>query len=227
MPGSKPFWTRESAIAALREYAERLGQTPSRRHVNSVLRGDDVPSTDTYVRLFGSMGKAQLAAGLVPNRRGDSKTARWSHDEALNALRDLARRIGRTPSVSELRKVARRGEVPTRHVLKRLFGSHETAVRAAGLAPNHQGNNGWLLSHCRKKGHPMYGQNLVVYVRRAGKNGPIIRRYRLCKLCTQDKRRREATAAGKSYTPRIARRVDPVVAIRHSPREMARFWGVA
>ena len=55
-------WTRAQAIAHLRELGERRGRTPK--------LDDIVPHHMVMVRLFGSISRAQAAAGFVPRRQG-------------------------------------------------------------------------------------------------------------------------------------------------------------
>lgn len=60
----------EAALAALRALAARLGHTPTT---------DDIKAaglcTTTYVRQWGTLRRAQAAAGLVPNQLGGDRYA--------------------------------------------------------------------------------------------------------------------------------------------------------
>ena len=56
------MWTHAQAIAHLRELGVKHGRTP---------KLDDIaPHHMVMVRLFGSISKAQRAAGFVPRRQG-------------------------------------------------------------------------------------------------------------------------------------------------------------
>lgn len=65
------FWDVETAAAALRFEANRLGRTPRDKDLRSPAR--TCASLKTYRRLFGSLGAAQLAAGLPLNHIGGRK----------------------------------------------------------------------------------------------------------------------------------------------------------
>lgn len=60
------FWTAETALAALRYEAQRLGRTPCRSDMLSKDR--TCPTEKVYRRLFGRITTAQRLAGLTPNK---------------------------------------------------------------------------------------------------------------------------------------------------------------
>jgi hypothetical protein len=64
---------RDRAIQHLRRLAKRLGRTPGFR---DIVRHSP-PSHETYLRLFGSIRGAQIAAGLTPNERGGRGSVRY------------------------------------------------------------------------------------------------------------------------------------------------------
>lgn len=65
---------RERVASALREYGMKLGRTPAVDDLSSFSRPPDVPALKTLQLLFGSLTKAQLAAGLPPNRTARRKS---------------------------------------------------------------------------------------------------------------------------------------------------------
>jgi hypothetical protein len=59
-------WTREEGLVALRTLAARLGRTPRSREMG----GGECPSTQFFLKYFGSISAAQRAAGLWPTNKG-------------------------------------------------------------------------------------------------------------------------------------------------------------
>lgn len=55
--------TRQSLLDRLRQLAQHYGRTPSEPLINR----HSPPSHMAFVRTFGSLRKAQAAAGLLPN----------------------------------------------------------------------------------------------------------------------------------------------------------------
>ena len=60
------IWDRPKLIEELQQLAAELGHTPGLKEINHVSPPDHM----TYVRKFGSICAAQVAAGLVPNATG-------------------------------------------------------------------------------------------------------------------------------------------------------------
>jgi hypothetical protein len=69
-PGSQyaTVWTNEAMLAALRNLASELGETPSSKRINAQ-PSERIPTAAMFYRRFGSLRKAQELAGLVPNER--------------------------------------------------------------------------------------------------------------------------------------------------------------
>jgi hypothetical protein len=81
---------------------------------------------------FGSISKAQKAAGLVPTKPGQTfgKTRRHNDGEMLEHLRTLAKELGRSPNTFD---VNAKGKYDATSYL-RHFGGIIKARRKAGLA---------------------------------------------------------------------------------------------
>jgi hypothetical protein len=82
-------WDRESAIAALRREAARLGRTPSDRDLRSPSR--TCAPLSTYYVLFGSLGAAQIEAGLPMNTGG---TLGWRKARCVRGHERTADNVG-------------------------------------------------------------------------------------------------------------------------------------
>ena len=62
-PRTKPAWTQDSVVRALRAFAFFRGR-PAARADWSRRMGDDWPGLETVVELFGSVGAANIAADI-------------------------------------------------------------------------------------------------------------------------------------------------------------------
>jgi hypothetical protein len=115
---------RDYLIERLQALAARLGRTPFQREVDA---DADSPCRVTYVRRFGSWHAALKAAGLPPNR----PAAPYDRERLLEALRQLADRLGRAPTKAE---VDRQG-VACAVTYANHFGSWTAALAEIGLQP--------------------------------------------------------------------------------------------
>lgn len=123
-------------------------------------------------------------------KRDAKYEARWQH--AIAKLRDLARILGRTPTVLELARSLGLGPNPGLIVSYLLQSSHRRTGsslaplwRAAGLSPNPVGSPGHTrgghrtyhrTTHCRR-GHERTPENTYTYLR----DGRERQRCRMCK----------------------------------------------
>jgi hypothetical protein len=119
---AKRRYSRDDLIEALRQLAERLGRTPTRKDPGE---RSDVPDYKTYVRYFGSWRKALEAAGIPLNPRGIG----YSREQLLGHLRDLAETLGRTPTVGDVNAA----DGPCDKTYRNRFGKWSTALTEAGL----------------------------------------------------------------------------------------------
>mgnify|MGYP001043517992 CR=1 FL=1 len=87
-------YDRETLLAHLRDLAEILDRTPTLGDLETV----DGPCGATYESHFGSWTAALSAAGLEPGPR----SKRYSRDELLSVLQELAEELGHAPSMAEL-----------------------------------------------------------------------------------------------------------------------------
>lgn len=68
-----------------------------------------------------------VAAGYPPNK------APWDEQDVIDALRRMARELGRAPTKEECDNSA--DGYPSASTVKRRFGSFTDGIRAAGLEP--------------------------------------------------------------------------------------------
>jgi hypothetical protein len=134
-------WTRDSALAAIRSLAERLGRSDlSMDDLTEAAKEGRCPGTSWLIRAFDperrSLIPALEAAGVSPKGK---PRIRWTQDEAIQSLRALAERLGRSDlSGEDIRRASKEGSCPGNHWLSQTFDpakkSIVPALEAAGLA---------------------------------------------------------------------------------------------
>jgi hypothetical protein len=120
-------YDRPTLLKWLREVAEALGKAPTQEE----LRAAGGPVASTYVEHFGSWPAALAELGLEVRT-----SRRYESEELLEVLRELARELGHTPSISELQA---RKDLPSPYTIRDRFGRWNEALRMAGLEPGHGG----------------------------------------------------------------------------------------
>ena len=121
-----PVGSRKDLAEAVRELGRRVGRVPK---AGDLSRFEDLPPFTAFQTRFGTWREALLAAGYEP---GELKypVARLSDDQLLAALRELERRLGRTPD----RGVAAYVDgFPSPSLYRQRFGGWNAALLAAGL----------------------------------------------------------------------------------------------
>lgn len=122
---ARPAWDRASIVDALRRLAADLGSAPRRSDLDPVPAGARYPSAATVERHFGSFQDALIAAGLQ-----HETVESWPREAIVDALRDGARRLGRTPRAGDANDDPL---LPPARLTATRFGSWGAAIRAAGL----------------------------------------------------------------------------------------------
>lgn len=113
---------RQELIEEMQACAARLGTSPTMREF-----AEDPETTihpQTVVEHFGSWNAAKREAGLLVRRMA-------SREELVQALRDLGAELGRRPTGADLD--ARRGQLPSKGVYAKAFGSLRAALAEAGF----------------------------------------------------------------------------------------------
>jgi hypothetical protein len=82
-------WTRAAVIQAIRSWADRYGAPPKSLQWASPDRGDEFPSTNAVIRLFGTWKDAIRAAGFTPPAQG--RPPKTSHIPDPPSLPDARR----------------------------------------------------------------------------------------------------------------------------------------
>lgn len=133
-------YSRERLIQAIRDLAEELDAVPRRDQMRNEGKFAEKP----YRREFGTWNQALRAAGYDPVDRKNIP-----REELLNALKNLADRLGKTPTANEMNTI---GEFSHR-TMELRFGSWNQALQEAGLdlnfdpsRPQAQYGPGWTKS---------------------------------------------------------------------------------
>lgn len=123
--------TRKRLINDLQALGRDLGRTPTKTDVDQGSKERLCRSAPRYVKEFGSIVRAQIAAGFEPHRE------RRTRKRMIADLRALARKLGRTPSERDVSKgpSQRSCSSTTRYIT--VFGSIREAQIAAGFNPHH------------------------------------------------------------------------------------------
>jgi len=117
-------YDRAELLAQIRELADELGQAPTAQE----LRAAGGPSGTAYVAHFGGWTAALKELGLEP-RHGPPPF--FDREHLLEALRGVARELGRRPTFDEMKD---REDVPHPRTYRRRFGTWHEALSAAGLS---------------------------------------------------------------------------------------------
>ncbi len=117
---------REGYTSELQRLADELGRTPAPSDMDI-----DGEYSSSGVRMsFDSWDAALRAAGLEPPAEPEPRTD--EEQEYVEAIQEVADEIGRTPSKRDMTLNSEKSP----NVGRRLFGSWNAAVRAAGLEEN-------------------------------------------------------------------------------------------
>ena len=111
-------------LAAISAVYEKLGRRPIMAEYDR-LRAPDAPMATTCAKRFGGWNEALKAAGLKP------KDAHWfTVEEMLNAVRELAERLGTWPTSYAYSQQKRPGD-PTVAIFYRRFGTWRKVLELA------------------------------------------------------------------------------------------------
>ena len=126
-------YSRKELLQALQELSEKLDRTPKKKDLR---KNDSSPSPTPYYREFGSLIDAVKAAGLEPDEDGETRK-KYSREELLLCIRDLAEDLERTPTKAEMKN---KDSFPSPDTYYERFGSWTNAVEEAGFEPSNHGS---------------------------------------------------------------------------------------
>lgn len=115
-------WEKDEIISEMKTVANMLNKTPTREEVIKLGKHD---LTRAAERKFGTWTSALIACGLNPNKRYD-----WSRKIVLNEIKNMAKGLGHTPSMNELKRL---GKYDLLNAILRLFPTYNEFLSVAGL----------------------------------------------------------------------------------------------
>ncbi|WP_394295089.1 homing endonuclease associated repeat-containing protein [Halococcus hamelinensis] len=114
----------DDLLEALKTLADELSVPPTADDIDA---HEGTPSSDTYVRRFGSLSEALQKAGI---RHAPWQSNQCSTEQLLTKLRALVTEFGRPPTWDEMR---RHHDSPDPKTYARRFGSWSSAIRKVDL----------------------------------------------------------------------------------------------
>lgn len=128
--------SRDALIAEYRELTKKLGKPPSQRDLRNLSKQRLSTSAATYEREFGSLrALRRFANGESPGKQAHSTKA-----ELIASLQALAKELGRTPMVDDIRRASKQRTCASYSAYYKVFGSYNAALQEAGLEVNlHRG----------------------------------------------------------------------------------------
>ena len=127
----QPLWTPTAIIDALRAWAYTHGRSPTSRDWKK--SGLAHPSSVRVYSVFGSWPTALEAAGLTP--RGNE----WNRSNVKDAIFRFRFEHGRLPKTRDWRNAS--DQYPCETTVRKLFGTWNAAIAAAGYEPHHRRRN--------------------------------------------------------------------------------------
>jgi uncharacterized protein YihD (DUF1040 family)/uncharacterized protein YejL (UPF0352 family) len=187
-------YSEEYLLDLLRALAKKLGRTPSGRDIENA----GIVSRTIYHDRFGSLAKAQKAAGQVPSL--GKKLLKYSDEYLMDHLKKLAKKLGRTPDWNDLIKAGHGS--PTLYRMR--FGSISKAQKKAGLVPIEYKNrqkysDEYLLNHLSELAKELGRTPIWCDIAKAGKGSPTLFKMRFGSILNAQKKAGLAPAQRKSF----------------------------
>jgi hypothetical protein len=126
----KPHWTAGRVLEAFREFHAEHGRAPFRREWDKATIS--TPAAETVREMFGTWTAAVRAAGLEPPLASNTLRS-WTRDEVIAAIFNWRYDTGDLPRSHEW--AVQTCWRPSEKQVRRLFGSWNAAIEAAGYTP--------------------------------------------------------------------------------------------
>lgn len=127
-------YTKEDLIKQLKNEAELLKRVPKAKDIYLASKAGRSASPSTFFELFGFWNNALVEAGFEVNVK--SKYKESDKLLLLQQIKDEAKRLGRTPTQTDMGVASKEKRSASAPVFARLFGSFGKALKAAGFKPN-------------------------------------------------------------------------------------------
>ncbi|MBU1704731.1 MAG: hypothetical protein KJ922_05180, partial [Nanoarchaeota archaeon] len=125
-PNKKTDWTKEKAILKLRQFANKIGHSPSMRELQENNKHDLLSMGLKFFKKYNYFLKA-ANLGIVLDMN------KWSKYKIIKELQEIQLQLGRTPRRNELAAMKRYDLI---NAAETYFPSWSDALIAAGLVPN-------------------------------------------------------------------------------------------
>lgn len=140
----KVSYTREEMIRILRDLDAKLPRPVQGPDIKRLLHEGKSPAKNAFIKEFGSLRKARLAAGVKNSyKKANVRTIYWqkyTENELLEQLKELGKKLGRKPTDREINQASRKGKCAASTTFANKFGSLNQAYLKAGfteLSKNH------------------------------------------------------------------------------------------
>ncbi len=131
--------TKEELTQELKRISKLVGKKPGRREIDKLVKnGSTKEPFGTYVRTFGSLSEAFIAAGFKTrasdNTRLKRKTPMPNREDLIVELQKIAKQLGRIPTSIDIQKEYDKKRTENYYkVYTRVFGSWKDALVEAHL----------------------------------------------------------------------------------------------
>src|SRR5262249_25280286 len=123
-------YTKEELIDQYRSLHRQLCRLPRYHDIHHAAAQGKCAGYKVFRGACGTLAQLRQAAGF-----GRQPRRKYSQQQMLGQLRSLASKHGRSPMGKEVIAGCRKGECADMQTFKRIFGSYNAALSAAGLAP--------------------------------------------------------------------------------------------
>jgi hypothetical protein len=118
-------YDKDEILRLLKIKADELGRFPKKKEINEDSR---LPSSETYRKYYGNLPQLAVAIGF-PACQGKKRRS-YDHDELLIKIKQLAKEVGRMPTVDEIDNCS---DLPCASTVLRYFGSILELGKKLGL----------------------------------------------------------------------------------------------
>jgi len=125
---SRHKFTRQGLIDQLKELAKKLGRTPTTDDIRQASARRDTAALKTFRSYFGSHNRALAEVGLEL-----SKASSFSRGHLISDLQQLAKKLGRRPSRTDVDRASQAGTCACAATYSHYFGNFVEALKAARL----------------------------------------------------------------------------------------------
>ncbi|OGE83386.1 MAG: hypothetical protein A2846_00605 [Candidatus Doudnabacteria bacterium RIFCSPHIGHO2_01_FULL_49_9] len=123
---------RLQLLEELKTLGKKLGKRPSKRDIDGAGKKGGISSAKRFAWVFGSIIAAQDEAGLIQKSKGGAPRTH-TRRKILQQLKTLGKKLGRRPTMQDVREASKRGECPAPSTIQRICGGFDKAISDAGF----------------------------------------------------------------------------------------------